>query len=50
MLQITIPESEYYDSEKNLFVSVKEQTLNLEHSLLSVSKWEQKFNKPFIST
>lgn len=50
MLQIKIPAAEYYDSEKNLFINTKEQILNLEHSLLSISKWEQKWNKPFISS
>lgn len=48
MLQITIPETELYDSEKNLFIKVKQQTLTLEHSLISLSKWESKWHKPFL--
>lgn len=49
MLKVLVPESEQYDSEKNEFYLVKEQTLMLEHSLLSISKWESKWGKPYIS-
>lgn len=48
MLTIIIPGFEMYDSAKNEFVSVKTQTLNLEHSLYSISKWEAKWKKAFI--
>lgn len=50
MLQITIPAKEFWDEEKEEFViSGKEQTLQLEHSLVSISKWESKYCKPFLS-
>ena len=49
MLQITIPESEPWDESKGEFVYTKEQTLCLEHSLVSLSKWESKWNKAFLS-
>lgn len=49
MLEITIPASEIYDSENNLFITVHEQTIKLEHSLVSLHKWEKKYHKPFIS-
>lgn len=49
MLQITVPASEMFDESKQEFVSVKEQTLQLEHSLVSLSKWEAKWNKAFLS-
>lgn len=49
MLTITIPETEMFDSSKNEFVYVKEQTLTLEHSLRSLAKWESKWHKPYIS-
>lgn len=49
MLQITIPSIELYDDINNEFMSSKEQTLQLEHSLVSLSKWESKFNKPFLT-
>lgn len=49
MLQIAIPSHEYYDEAKNEFVTIKGQVLQLEHSLVSISKWESKWNKPFLS-
>ena len=50
MLQITIPETELFDENTLEFIKVKKHTLNLEHSLVSISKWESKWNKPFLST
>lgn len=50
MLRITIPASEGWDEGKQEFVYFKAQTLQLEHSLVSLSKWESKWNKPFISS
>ena len=49
MLQITIPAMEQFDDEKEEFISTKEQTLLLEHSLVSLSKWESKWCKPFFT-
>lgn len=49
MLQITIPGAEYFDDAKQEFVYEKEQTLQLEHSLVSLSKWELKWKKAFLS-
>lgn len=49
MLKLTIPEREYFDSYTQTFVNTKAQTLQLEHSLVSLSKWESKWHKPFIS-
>lgn len=48
MLQITIPEREYFDEEKQEFIYTKRRTLLLEHSLISISKWEAKWKKPFL--
>lgn len=50
MLRITIPAIEKWDEEKQEFVYTKSQTLCLEHSLVSISKWEAKWHKSFLST
>lgn len=49
MLQIIIPATEMWDESKQEFISIKEQTLQLEHSLVSLSKWESKWHKAFLS-
>lgn len=49
MLHITIPASELWDEKRNEFIYTKEQHLTLEHSLVSLSKWESKWHKPFLS-
>ena len=49
MLKITIPSIEQYDEVNNEFIISKEQILQLEHSLVSLSKWESKWHKPFLS-
>ncbi len=49
MLQITIPSAELWDEHNNIFVHTKAQTIRMEHSLVSVSKWETKWHKPFLS-
>ena len=49
MLQITIPAGEMYDERDQTFISIKGQTLQLEHSLISLSKWESKWCKSFLS-
>lgn len=49
MLQITIPDTELWNEETNEFVQQKGQVLQLEHSLVSLSKWESKWCKPFLS-
>ena len=50
MLHIKIPLSpEGWDEQKQEFVEPKTQTLQLEHSLVSLSKWESKWCKPFLS-
>lgn len=49
MLQITIPSTECWDEEKQEFITEKEQVLQLEHSLVSISKWEARWEKAFLS-
>jgi len=48
MLQITIPETETYDEQLEEFISTKRETFQIEHSLVSISKWESKWNIPFL--
>ena len=50
MLSITIPDLELWDEEKEQFVNVKGTTLQLEHSLVSISKWESKWHKSYLNT
>ena len=50
MLKIEVPlTSEGWDDEKEEFVEAKIQILQLEHSLVSLSKWEAKWKKPFLT-
>lgn len=49
MLQITIPETEQWNEKTQEFITSEEQTIQLEHSLVSLSKWESKWNKAFLT-
>ena len=48
MLQITVPKREAWDEGTEQFVSIPETTICLEHSLISISKWESKWHTPFL--
>ena len=50
MLDIIIPETELFDERTMQFTYIKEQKLTLEHSLIAISKWESKYEKPFLSS
>lgn len=49
MLSLLIKGGELYDESKNEFVVSKDQTIVLEHSLVSISKWESRWKRPFFS-
>lgn len=49
MLELTIDATELWDPVSERFYDVKQQKIALEHSLLSLSKWEAKWHKPFLS-
>lgn len=50
MLQLIVPSGEYFDETDSSFVYVNEQRLQLKHSLVSISKWEAKWGRAFLST
>jgi hypothetical protein len=49
MLRIEIPPTELFNEEDNTFTQFKGSVLTLEHSLVSVSKWESRWCVPFLS-
>ena len=50
MFKIEIPSVEGFDNSTNTFTTISPAvTLSLEHSLVSLSKWEAKWHKPFLS-
>lgn len=48
MITIHIPAREYFDERTETFENYPARSYKLEHSLLSISKWESKWHKPFI--
>lgn len=50
MLDITVGKSEGFDEKTQEFVNVGGFQLQLEHSLFSLSKWEQKWELPFMAS
>lgn len=49
MLELKIPEiSELWDEKNQCFASVRAQTIQMEHSLIAISKWESKWHLPFL--
>lgn len=49
MLLLQVPAEEFWDEKNRVFVMRKATTLQMEHSLVSLSKWESKWCKPFLS-
>lgn len=49
MLQLYVTGGEIYDQKNREFVYVNSTTLRLEHSLISLSKWESMYCIPFLT-
>lgn len=49
MLTITVPKTELFNETTEEFINIEETTLHLEHSLLSIAKWEAIHHKPFLN-
>lgn len=49
MHEVIIPSAEFYDPVKNIFIESKGGKFVIEHSLVSLSKWESKWHTPFLS-
>lgn len=47
-ITITVPSVEFFDAKEQKFFTAEEATIELEHSLVSLSKWESRFKKPFL--
>lgn len=48
MITIKVPEKELFDEKTESFHTIKACELHLEHSLISLSRWESKWKKPYI--
>lgn len=49
MFNVEIPSKELWDEAKEEFSYTKSYSFVIEHSLISLSKWETKWNKPFLN-
>lgn len=50
MLTIDVGPQEFYIPETEEFITTKPITVKMEHSLISISKWEAIWEKPFLPT
>lgn len=49
MFKLVVPEQTIWDEKDERFIQIPSYELKLEHSLLAISKWESKWNKPFLT-
>lgn len=50
MLRIIIEGDESFNNETQTFETINDVVIDLEHSLISLSKWESEYQKPFLSS
>lgn len=50
MLEIKMPQVEWYDEKTNTFTNLKPTTLRFEHSLIAISKWEQVWHRSLLKS
>lgn len=50
MLRLTIKDTTLFNERTNEFIEVPEQIIEMEHSLISISKWESKWKKAYLSS
>jgi hypothetical protein len=50
MLRLIIEGDEFFNDETQEFESFNDVVIDLEHSLISLSKWESKYQKSFLSS
>lgn len=50
MLEITIPSGDRFDETTRTFITLKKDVkISLEHSLISISRWESMYKRPYLS-
>ena len=49
MLEIVVQANEIYHPAQNRFISLPSCVLTLEHSLISIAKWESKWHTPYLN-
>lgn len=49
MITIHISKGSFFDEKANEFIEVQEQDVQMEHSLYTISKWEEKWHKPYLT-
>lgn len=50
MLEILFDESELFNSKTNEIYVFSKKTIRFEHSLIAISKWEEKYRKSFVES
>lgn len=49
MLEIMTKDEEVYEPSTNKFITIPSCVITLEHSLISIAKWESKWHIPYLS-